>query len=211
MITHNVEQGTAEWRAARAGVITASVAATCLETKRDGSPTKASEDLAFRLAVERVAGVPFEEQFDTWYMKRGRELEQTARDKYAAITGRSVHTAGFLTTDDGIIGCSPDGLCEDRGLEIKCFLDPVKLRSILIEDDLSDVYEQVQTCMEVTGLWTWDVVLYCPMLAGIGCDLTVRTMKRGADMLPHLYTFNGKVETLAMQLRRKLQTSASPF
>ena len=78
MILHTAPQGSPEWHAARAGVITASmfkVARGKLKTgKNAGGFKEDAKDYAFRLAIERISGKPLDEGFETWQMKRGHEL-----------------------------------------------------------------------------------------------------------------------------------------
>ena len=78
MIIHTAPQGSEDWHKARAGKVTASMFKTARERlksgKDKGSFTKAARDYAFRLAVERISGLPLDEGFETWQMRRGHEL-----------------------------------------------------------------------------------------------------------------------------------------
>ena len=119
MILHTAPQGSPEWHAARAGVITASMFATCRQKLKSG-PSKgefaaAAGDYAFRLAVERISGQPLDEGFETWAMRRGHELEPAARLEHELAIGVVVQPAGFVTTDDNLFGASADGLIGEDG------------------------------------------------------------------------------------------------
>lgn len=104
---------------------------------------------------------------------RGNELEPLAREEFARIMGLEVRQVGFVTNDDGIIGCSPDGLIYHNGtpvagLEIKC-PRPEKHGIDLVEGTLrgvmpSDHKPQVHGSMAVTGLSVWYFMSYCPPL-----------------------------------------------
>ena len=71
---------------------------------------------------------------------------------------------GFILTDDGRVGCSPDGLVgEDGGLELKCPSPAKHVSYLLDEQELVDEYtHQVQGCLYVTGRAWWDLMSYYP-------------------------------------------------
>lgn len=183
MILHTAPQGSPEWHAARAGVITASMFATCRQKLKSG-PSKgefaaAAGDYAFRLAVERISGQPLDEGFETWAMRRGHELEPAARLEHELAIGVVVQPAGFVTTDDNLFGASADGLIgEDGGAEYKCLVDPSRLRRVLLTGDISEFMDQVQGGMWITGRSWWDFCLYCPALERIGLQLWRRRVER---------------------------------
>ena len=174
MLIYNAPQGTPEWHEARAGVITASMFATARERlKKSGEPTSSARDYAFRLAVERISGEPLDDGFETWAMRRGRELEPDARDAHERHAGLSVDPCGFVTTDDRLFGASADGLIQDDGgAEYKCLVSPERLRETLITNDISDYMDQVQAGMWVTGRRWWDFCIYFPGLAPVGRPLS---------------------------------------
>ena len=180
MLIYTAQQGTPEWHEARAGVITGSMFATARERlKKSGEPTSAARDYAFRLAVERISGQPLDDGFETWAMKRGRELEPEARAAHEAHARVVVEPCGFVTTDDGLFGASADGLIlDDGGAEYKCLVSPERLRETLITNDISDYMDQVQGGMWITGRSDWHFVMYSPALAGIEKHLFLRVVKR---------------------------------
>jgi hypothetical protein len=94
-------------------------------------------------------------------MEQGTILETEARPWYAFTRDVAVETPGFITTDDGRAGCSPDGLVgEDGGLEIKCF-QPLHSLRCLMENEVPDEYVmQVQMSLFVTGRKWWDFLSY---------------------------------------------------
>lgn len=144
-----------------------------------GDWSDASKDYAFRIAIERISGEPLDEGFQTWAMRRGKELEPDARMEHEMQTGHIVQEAGFITTDDGLFGASADGLIgEDGGAEYKCFVDPSRLRQFHIDDDASDIFDQAQGCMWLTGRKWWHIGLYCPALKAAGKQLWLREFAR---------------------------------
>lgn len=130
-----------------------------------GDFSEGAKAYSFRVAIERISGEPLDEGFQTWAMRRGNELEEDCRILHESDIGMLVDLAGFVTTDDCVFGCSADSLIgEDGGGEYKCFINPDKLRSIVINDDWSDVIDQVQGSLWLTGRKWWDMCLYCPAL-----------------------------------------------
>ncbi|MCR4301924.1 MAG: YqaJ viral recombinase family protein [Sulfuricaulis sp.] len=206
------DQGSPEWHQARAGCITASmfkVARSRLKTgKNAGDFTVAAKDYAFRVAIERISGVPLDEGFENWAMQRGHELEPDARMEHEAQTGLLVHRAGFVTTEDRRFGASADGLIgEDGGAEYKCLVAPDKLRGIYIEEDFSDYVDQVQGCLWLTGRKWWHFALYCPALESIGQQFWHRHVDRDDDYIEALETdlmaFAAMVDGFEKTLRQR--------
>lgn len=119
MIVHNVKQGSLEWQELRLGIPTASnfhrivTPATC-----DLSVSCAP--YAWHLIAERLLGYPIESP-TTALMDRGSALEAEAVKWYEFDRDADAVKVGFMTTDDGRIGASPDRLVGDDGLlEVKC-------------------------------------------------------------------------------------------
>ncbi len=212
MIIVNCAQGSAEWHAARAGVITASMfgdARTRLKSgPNKGEPTAKALDYAFRLAVERISGKPLDNGFETWQMRRGHELEPEARMEHEIQTGLIVTQVGLVKTDDGAFGASADGFIgEDGGSEYKCFLAPEKLRSFHIDNDASEIMDQVQGCMWITGRKWWHIGLYCPDLRPVGRQLWWQEFKRDDNYIEKLeedlWQFKLLVDEYEVKLRSK--------
>lgn len=168
MIICGSPQGSPEWFQDRAGAITGSMFATIMDKyktgKQKGQFKAAALDYAFRLAIERNSGRALQdENFQTYAMWRGHQLESVARRAHEIQCFIDVEPCGFIKTDDGKFGVSADGLIgQDGGSEYKCFVDPAKLRAILIDKDIGDVIWQVQGGMWLTGRKWWHFGLYCP-------------------------------------------------
>lgn len=96
-----------------------------------------------------------------------------------------VNRVGFCTTDDGRIGCSPDGLIgEDGGIEIKCPQPTTHLR-YLDEGKVPDQYlAQVHGSMLVTGRKWWKFLSYSrqfpPLIVHVERDEEIQTKLRAA-------------------------------
>lgn len=208
MKIHTMPQGTPEWHAARAGVITASNFTLARERTAKGARTAKANDYAFRLALESISGGPLEEpQFVPWQARRGQLLEPVAASLYELKTGNKVNSVGFVTSDCGRFGASPDGFIgDDSGVEFKAFLNAEKIKGIVLSGDIKDCMDQVQGGMWLTGRKTWDFGLLCPALAPIGKALTLYTIERDdayiAQMEADLIDFHGYVESIIAELRQ---------
>lgn len=251
MIVVNCDQGSPEWHAARAGVITASMFSVARERvggldprqkryvdallngetesaarelagykqaptsdtvrralrgEKVGDFSSAARDYAFRLAVERISGEPLDEGFETFAMRRGHDLEPAARAAHEIEAGVVVQRCGFVLTDDSVFGASADGLIgEHGGSEYKCLIDPARLRSVLVDDDVSEFQDQVQGCLWLTGRRWWHFALYCPALATIGRALWWREIQRDDEyieaMESDLLEFRALVDATEQRLR----------
>ena len=141
-----------------------------------GDFTDAAKSYAFRLAIERISGRPLDEadQYETYAMRRGRELEPEARHAHEFAHDIVVEQCGLVLTEDRKFGASADGLIgNDGGSEYKCLMDPTRIRDVILTRDISQFQDQVQGCLWLTGRAWWHFCLYVPALADIGKALTV--------------------------------------
>lgn len=174
--------------------------------KKIGEPSNAAKAYAFKLAVERISGqlldVP---QFETWQMRQGTEMEPEARLKYEEKSGLLVEQTGLALTEDRVFGSSVDGLVDDDGIiEIKCFVDPTKLQSILIDGNIGEVMDQVQGSLWITGRKWADFVLYCRQLECINRDLTIIRVNRDDDYITELEADLLRFNEYVKQIQSKL-------
>jgi hypothetical protein len=106
-----VEQNTEAWRKARIGIPTASRFSRIITPK--GAPVDSRERKAYiyRLVAERLLNEPMPEEFtgNNW-TERGERLEARAADEFSKKMGVALIPAGFLTSDHGRYGASPDRL-----------------------------------------------------------------------------------------------------
>lgn len=171
-----------------------------------GDHSEAAKNYAFRLAVERISGLPLDEGFSTWQMRRGNDLEPAARRRHEEEAGVIVERVGFITTMDGVFGASADGLIgEDKGSEYKCLVSPDGLREVLLNNDISEFIDQVQGCMWITGRKAWHFGLYCPALSPVGADFTWREVARDDDYIEALEQDLLQFRALANQYHSKLK------
>lgn len=124
------KQRSEAWHRARLGVFTASNADRVLRFNRRANQLELKHDTdtywnyLYKLVTEKITGELVEEKpslSELPWIKRGIEKEDEARAAFAAKHSIPIKQVGFFTTNDGRLGCSPDGMSEDNKqlLEIK--------------------------------------------------------------------------------------------
>jgi len=157
MIIHNVEQGSPEWFAVKAGKMSAS------HGQEIGNSGKGLETYILELMSEFYSSGE-KEQFTNKHTERGIELEPLASEIYELETGNKVEKVGFCEHDE-FSGCSPDRLVgEDGGVEIKSIDDKGYFKLLLEgEKGIDTKYLwQIQMCLLITARKWWDFVAYNP-------------------------------------------------
>lgn len=120
MKIHQVEQGSQEWYDLRLGIPTASSFHKIITPKTRKFSSQARK-YAFMLVAETLLKRPMESLEGLEWIERGKMLEDDARKHYEFSYEVKAQKVGFITTDDGKTGCSPDSLIDSDGmLEIKC-------------------------------------------------------------------------------------------
>lgn len=146
-------QGSQEWSAARAGMVTASVVAKLLTPTLKVADNDTSRNLLATLVTERATGLSSEDTPTTSDMWRGIHSEPFARAAYA-LHHAPVVEMGFMSRDDwGFpIGYSPDGLVGEDGLvEIKCPRAKNHLLTVIRDELPAQHMAQLQTALLVSG------------------------------------------------------------
>ena len=188
------KQGSPEWFNVRAGIPTASEFGRLLTPKKlqfseAGSRSYACELIAARLMGGAPEGV---ESYGTRAMQYGTDTEPEARAFYTLDRDTDVEQVGFCLSDDGLIGCSPDGLVgDDGGLELKCPLMKTHI-SYLIDGGLPDAYKaQVHGSMIVTGRSWWDFMSYAygapPLLVRVEPDDYTDALREAIEAFHPIY------------------------
>lgn len=178
-----VEQGSVEWHMARAGIPTASEFDKLLTPEfeiRKGDMPKSY--LAKKVAEAWIGGPIL--GFSGFGMEQGQMLEPEARSRIAFEYEMEIDTVGFITTDDGRIGCSPDGLIgDDCGVEIKCPNIDTHVGYLLKGGLPKDYAAQVHGSMYVTGRKEWKFVSYRRRLPAL-----VLTIERNEEIQEQINT-----------------------
>lgn len=190
----DLEQGSPEWFAARAGIPTASKFATVM-AKGEG---KTRSEYMRTLAGEILTGEPAE-QFSNVHTERGNAMEDEARETYAFINDAEIQRVGFIR--NGNKGASPDSLVgTNGGLEIKTALPKIQIDR-LERDRLPPEHKaQVQGNLWIAEREWWDFVSYWPRLP----VLTVRVYRDEeyiATMADEIDRFNDELAALVERIR----------
>ena len=157
----SVIQGSAEWLAMRAGLITASEMRLILTpTLKIASNDKERSHL-FELLAQRITGY-VEPRYIRDDMLRGHDDEIEARNLYAK-TYAPVQEVGFITNDKFgfTIGYSPDGLVGTDGLiEAKSRRQKFQIETITADEIPSEHMLQLQTGLLVSERKWIDFISY---------------------------------------------------
>jgi hypothetical protein len=164
MIIHNCQQGSEQWHRLRLGIPTASCFSKIVTP--GGKLSKQADGYMYRLLAEWLFGAPLEDPESTYrseWMQRGNDLEESAVHAYEFQTGRRAEKVGFVTNDEGNLGCSPDRLVGETGLlEIKVPSPPVHVGYMLAGSIEQDYTPQLQGQLLLTARKWVDIVSYCP-------------------------------------------------
>jgi len=170
---HECLQQSDTWWDLKRGVPTASNFDKIL-TPTTLKPSASQMDFICQLIAERLLVTPQHFVSDRGMsrpMINGVLTEPEARAFYTVATGNEVRQVGFVTTEDGRFGFSPDGLIgEEGGLELKCPMPHTHVRYLLEETLPSEYIGQVHGPLALALLdksmpfrW-WDFVSYFPGL-----------------------------------------------
>jgi len=177
------KQGSWEWFKERRGRPTASEFDKIITA--GGKISQQRWEYMGRLIAEKIFERQVKEDASTFWTERGKSFEQEAADTYEKMTGFTLEKVGFITTDDGLVGCSPDRLvtCNDgkhRALEIKV-PTPWKHMVYTLFGPGTDYFVQMQGQMYVAELDEVDFFSYNP-----GMPSSVYTMKRNDRFIREL-------------------------
>lgn len=162
MIVHReYQQGSVEWIEAHMGIPTASefknLVTDKLEIRRWN--TQMPQTYLCRKLAEAWGGpLP---GFSAYATEQGHFLEDKAIPMYELEYEEKVDRVAFCATDDGRIGCSPDGLIgEDGGIEVKSLELPHHIEVLMGGVLPTEYAAQVHGCMLVTGRPWWKFFAY---------------------------------------------------
>lgn len=199
-------QGTDEWKAARAGIATASEFAAILSKPKDGKgESTGRRNYRVRLVVERLSGRPIEGGFTSAATRQGTEREPSARAAYEIHTGNVVQEIGVCLHDELECGASPDGLVgDDGGVEIKCPELAAHLDYLRRKDEPPEYRAQIQGNLWITGRQWWDFVSFNPDFPP-HLQLVVRRVQRDPKYIAALefavYLFMDEVRAEEAEVR----------
>ncbi len=163
MKIHDCQQGTLEWTKLHFGIPTASGLDNLLTPEFELRKGELPKTYVYKKVAESLQGRPLIDlSASSFMLEQGMIIEEEARPWYALEYDKKIKQVGFITTDDGRFGCSPDGLIEgeDCGLEIKSPAAHTHVK-YLVNGILPKEYAaQVFSSMFVTGFKHWIFVSY---------------------------------------------------
>jgi putative phage-type endonuclease len=199
-----MEQGSQEWKEARAGSIGASKITDTLA--KAGSAGR--RNLISRLVCEILTGEPTE-TYQSWQMAQGIEREPLGRALYEYDKGVTVEEVALIRNPFiPRTHASPDGLVGDEGsLEIKCPEPSAHLFDHILSPTLPPKYvDQCQWLMACTGRDWCDFVSYCPDLSiehQYYCERIHRDEARIKILSDGATAIHLEVDTVLTQLKEK--------
>lgn len=120
MKIYDCEQGSLDWLELRLFTPTASNFHRIITPKK-WEFSASARPYAFLLVAQKLLNRSFESLQGLENIERGKMDEPKARRAYEFDNDVKTQQVGFITTNDGKFGCSPDSLVGDKGLaEIKC-------------------------------------------------------------------------------------------
>jgi hypothetical protein len=159
------KQGTPQWAALRLGIPTASEFDSLVTPDFKRRTGEGPKTYLYRKACERLLGFA-PEGGGTWAMEQGVIGEVEALPYYEFTYGVKIDRVGFCTTDDGRIGCSPDGLIgTDGGIEVKTPQPHTHLKYLMDGGVPRDYLAQVHGALLVTGRKWWIFMSYSRQFA----------------------------------------------
>ena len=162
IIIDSYNQGDPEWFKARLGNPGASNASKIITT--NGKPSKQADDFMYQLAGEIITGT-HEDGFQSQAMLRGLEGESEARELFSFIKDIEVRKVALVYKDEQKkFHCSPDGLMEGAGLELKCPMMKTQVKYLLQNKLPTEYFGQVQMSMYICGFEHWFFMSYYPGL-----------------------------------------------
>lgn len=155
MKQHLIAQGHIDWFKLRMGRVTASEMGNLLSPTFELRTGEMPKSYVYEKLAESWRGKPLIFT-GSWATEQGEVRETEAIPFLALEKEWDIREGGFIETDDGLAGCSPDGLVgDDLGIECKS-PEPVNHVRYLVEGVLPKAYAvQVHASMYVTGYNRW--------------------------------------------------------
>jgi YqaJ-like viral recombinase domain len=152
---HNVPHGHINWFRLRMGRVTASEMGNLLTPEFKPRTGEMFRTYLFSKLAELWRGKPLIHT-GSWATEQGQVREEFAIPFLALEKEWKIDEGGFIETDDGKAGCSPDGIVgREFGVEVKC-PEPVSHVRWLIDGVLpKDYIVQVHASLFVSGFDKW--------------------------------------------------------
>jgi putative phage-type endonuclease len=204
-----VEQGSAEWKAARLGKVSASrIDEMVARTKTGWGASRAN--YAAELIAEHLTGQPAE-KFTSIAMQWGTDTEADAKDCYCFLRDAEIEPVGLVLHPTIAMACaSPDGLVGDDGLiEVKCPNTATHIDTLLSETVPDKYVKQMLWQMACTGRQWCDFVSFDPRMPP-AMQTFIKRVPRDAAAIAELereaIVFLNEIDATLSKLRAKFHT-----
>jgi hypothetical protein len=203
------EQGTAGWHEARLGHVTASRISDVLTKPRKGQRESITRRNYRGELVAQILSGKAQEDFQTWEMRRGLELEPFARAEYEIKRGLIVTKIGFIKHPSvPRCGASPDGFVGEDGLvQFKAPKTAIHLDYLMAKIVPAEYRPQMLLELSVTGRQWNDFCSFDPNMPD-HLQLFVVRLKRDeteiAEIENEVMKFNAEVDEIIAKLSVKL-------
>jgi hypothetical protein len=186
VIRYDFDQRSEEWFRRRLGIPTSSEFDKIV-TAAKWELSKQSVGYMLRLLAEWMLDAPLDGP-ETQWMTRGTALEAQAYRSYEFETDTETEAVGLITTDDGMVACSPDRLITGKpwGLELKAPSAPVHVGYMLDRSVDAAYLPQVQGQLLIGELERVDIQSYFPGLPTVIIPVyrdeeKIKALKRALD------------------------------
>lgn len=193
-------QGSGEWAKMRNSCLTSSELSKVI-TPKTLKPSSQIRDLVKSKIVKDITG-EYLDDFMTYDMERGLELEPLARNAYIEhmkLDESDVKQVSFVKreTPAGIMGASTDGLIKEDGvLEIKCRKDINHFSDLVYGNGDRSYQLQIQGELFVTQRDYCDLVLYHPEIPSeiIRCERDLNYEELFLEVVSIFYKLRKEIE-----------------
>ena len=162
IIKEDIIQGSPEWFSEHAGKPGVSSVNKIITTT--GKASKQADEYALQLAGEYLLGT-MEQGYISYAMQQGLDREDEARQLYSMLYDVEIKQVGMVYKDERQDRlCSPDGMMNGTGLEIKCPMLKTHVKYLMDGKLPTEYFCQVQGSLYITGFDTWQFMSYYPGL-----------------------------------------------
>lgn len=186
-IMNDIVQGSDEWLRVRLGLVTASKLHNMITPKKEEISDAKIQTYAKVLSVE-VGYNDLDSDFKSAAMQDGNDKEPDVRQLYQEEAFTLVEQVGFIMSDCGNYGYSPDGLVGDDGLiEIKCQKANKHCEFLINKREIPFEYKcQMQGGMFITGRKWCDYVVYNDQIKDKSKQLIIKRVFRDEEFIKKL-------------------------
>lgn len=161
----NLEQKSQEWYKIRRGVITASFLSRFItplgQLKKGEIFNNALFELVSGYYVEEKEVQDNDEEIKSHHIDRGNKLEPIARSIYQFENDIEVKEIGFILSDCGNYGYSPDGLVDENGIiEIKAPIISKHIKNFYYKSVQKEYLIQIQAGLLISEREYCDFISY---------------------------------------------------